>query len=188
MRLFIAVNIPALIKEGIHSKITDLQEEIRGDIRWLRKENWHITLKFLGEIEEKEIGKIKEIISSVATNNRQQSIKFSRIAAFPALEKPRVIYVGIDDKNDILQKLYKELEEQFSGNPSSSYTAHLTIGRVKDKADRGKISTILKEYRQLDFSAFEMKIDKISLMLSILKREGPIYKELYSINLMENRD
>lgn len=187
MRLFISVNLPASIKEEICNRITALKIELERDIRWVREENWHITLKFLGELEEKDLGRIKEIILSAANNKKQQSISFSRIAAFPAIENPRVLFVGIGDSNNILQELYRELEKHFSGD-AGSYTPHLTIGRVKDKTDRRKVASILKEYRHLDFSDLEMKVNKISLMESILMRKGPLYNELFSVKLMEKSE
>lgn len=187
MRLFISINLPVNIKEGLSGKISSLKEELYRDIRWVKEENWHLTLKFLGEIREEEVNLIKEKIFLVARNYRQQSIRFSRIAAFPTIANPRVVYVGINDQNDILQQLYRDLEYQFSEKPAL-YTPHLTIGRVKAGVDKRKVSAVLKKYQEIDFSDFKIKVANISLMESILRKEGPIYKELYSANLMENTD
>lgn len=187
MRLFISINLPANLKDALSNRLSNFKKETLNDIRWVKEENWHITLKFLGEIEEERVEKIKEKITYVARNNRQQSIRFSRIAAFPSLENPRVIFIGLDDTTRTLTKLYRDIGAQFSEKPGS-FTPHLTIGRVKERADKRKISGLLKEYQELDFSPFELKIEKISLMKSVLQRNGPIYEELYFINLMESSD
>lgn len=187
MRLFISINIPNNIKDILYRRIEPLQDKINRDIRWVKNKNWHITLKFLGDVEEKNIEYIKDKMIVVAKNNRQQSINFSKIAAFPDLETPRILYIGVCDNNGGFKKLYNDMESQLNGK-RGSYVPHLTIGRIKSKRNRINLPYILKNFQKQNLSDINIKVEKISLMQSILKSNGPEYRELYFANLKENMD
>src|SRR5690554_7827533 len=112
MRLFLAINIPHEIKNILYQDLINLQKKISHDVKWAKKENWHITLKFIGEVEKRNIDYIKKNMMNIANNTMQQSITFSRVAAFPHLDAPRVIYLGVDKGNRELCNIYNNLGYQ----------------------------------------------------------------------------
>jgi len=96
MRLFIAIELPETIKSelaGIQSKL----KASRADVKWVEPQNIHLTLKFLGYVQQDKIAAIKNAVDKIAGQTKAFNISLSEIGAFPDLNSPRVIWVGIDD-------------------------------------------------------------------------------------------
>lgn len=189
MRLFLAINIPVETKNILYNHLIKFQAKIIHNVKWVKKENWHITLKFFGEIEKKHFQIIKKKMPIIAENIVQQPINFSRVAAFPHLKFPRVIYLGIDKGSKELCEIYEKINFHLkfitSKKKENLYTPHITIGRVKDSSNIEEISSKIKKYSIVNFNNVSMIVNKISLMNSILRKDGPVYEEIYSVNLME---
>jgi 2'-5' RNA ligase len=184
MRLFIAVEIPEEIKIELQ-KLLEKLKTTDADVKWVRPEGMHITLKFLGEADEKSKDKIIAVLEEVSKKKNSFTVNFRGLGVFPGLKRPRVVWVGIEKGREELRDMAKELESALSelGFPKEAreFSAHLTLGRVKSGRNREKLVEDLKNYN--DFVLPPFNADKINLMQSVLKREGAEYSTVVSYKL-----
>jgi RNA 2',3'-cyclic 3'-phosphodiesterase len=175
MRSFIAVKISFDQKEQISELIRDFK---RTDVqvKWVNPENLHVTLKFLGEVDERALPNIFDALQKSLTNDRSFQFNLESVGCFPNMKRPRVIWVGIDHGADKLNMLAKKVDgimTEFSfEREKRGFSAHLTIGRVKDS--RG-MEELTSQFKQIKFQTGSCVIDEVIFFQSILKREGPTY-------------
>jgi len=184
MRTFIAI---ALTQE-IRDYLAGIQEELkksRADAKWVQPKNIHLTLKFLGERDDKKIERIKEILEETTKNKDCFTMRLSNIGAFPKIESPRVIWIGIDKGEQVTKELAYELEEKIAavGIPKEdrAFSSHITIARLKSPLNRQALVQELKNLPKPQNMEFQVK--KITLYKSILTPQGPIYEALKEANL-----
>ena len=182
MRTFIAFDL----SEEIKLELKRLQKELKTtepDMKWSNPQNIHLTLKFLGEVNEEKIKEIKQLLDEVSSKIKPFEITLDKIGSFPSLDRMKVVWVGIDkgSKNAIeTANLIEDSCEKIGlFKEERKFSAHLTLGRVKS----GKNKIILKEkILSLEVRPLKHTIDKIILYKSTLTREGPIYDSLYEVN------
>jgi 2'-5' RNA ligase len=187
MRTFIAIELP----ENIKNSLAKLQEQLKAigtDVKWVQPQNIHLTLKFLGERDDKKVKQISEILDEVAKNHQTFQIQINALGAFPNLNSPRVIWVGIDQGDVETKNIFKDLEDLICkvGIPKEDrpFSSHITIGRTRSSMGKEKLAqaiTILGEKIgnvNLIFTA-----GTITLFKSTLTPKGPIYEALKVVNL-----
>ena len=187
MRTFIAIELPRQIKD----KLTELQillKQTGADVKWVFPKNIHLTLKFLGEIDEKQLPEIIQIIEGAAKNNKTFQASLSSYGVFPKIEFPRVIWVAVNKGDNETKKLAEELENGLEqiGIPKEekAFSSHITIGRVKSQLNKEKLVKALKEsgnYFEGENTGFD--INKITLFKSTLNVSGPAYDILKEVSL-----
>ena len=182
-RCFIAIHISEPIKKQIADLIVSLKK-YDADIKWVKPDGMHITLKFLGNTQDSMIPKINDALVYAASSFDPFSITISGIGAFPDVKRPRVFWVGVHNM-DSLEKLQTGIESRMStlgyAKEKRSFHPHITLGRVRSQ--RG-VKAVM---RKLDLSHDTMfgnsYIDKLELMKSELKPSGAEYTCLYAISL-----
>lgn len=190
MRAFIAIELPKEIRDSLYR----LQEQLKAshaDVKWVQPQNIHLTLKFLGEIDEKKFSKITEILDDVAKNNCSFYINLSTLGAFPKLNFPRVIWIGIDKGDVETKQIAKALEEKIAkvGIPKEDrpFSSHITIGRTKSNLNRERLVQALNNLVDIfRHQNLEFTVTKITLFQSTLTPKGPIYTALKEANLKTN--
>ncbi|MBD3382463.1 MAG: RNA 2',3'-cyclic phosphodiesterase [candidate division Zixibacteria bacterium] len=175
MRCFIAVKISAEQKDRIASIIDDFRrEDVR--VKWVKPENLHVTLKFLGEVDEHNLPDMFSALEKSLTSCKEFDFSLKGLGCFPNRRRPRVIWVGIDEGAPELKKLAGDIDrtmQEFGFKPEKrGFSAHLTIGRVKDP--RG-IEVLTNRFDDIKFVSDSCTIDEIVFYQSILKPEGPTY-------------
>ena len=187
MRAFIAIELP----EGIKNTLSRLQDKLKqcgADVKWVEPNNIHLTLKFLGEIEEAKLEKINQIIQETAKNKPKYSITLSGLGVFPDVNHPKIIWVGIEDKNSETKLIAEELEEKLQTlnipKEERRFLGHITIGRVKSWMNKDKLTEKLSALR-IEFAKEEncFIAEKITLFKSSLKPNGPVYEALKEVTL-----
>lgn len=190
MRLFIAIELA----EEIKTEIEKIVNRLRGadcDVKWVRREGMHITLKFLGEVEEGRKDKIQDILVRIAGVTAPFKVSFRGIGAFPDAwqKRPRVIWIGIEDGyeelKDLAEKLGVCLAELNFSEEKRVFSPHLTLGRVRSGRGIEELKKAMAE--QEKFILPELNVNEIILMQSILKREGAEYRKVMSPKLQERR-
>jgi 2'-5' RNA ligase len=187
MRAFIALELPKEIKDAL----AKLQEQLKAsaaDVKWVQPQNIHLTLKFLGEREDKKIKKISQILEDVAREKDAYTINISSLGAFPGLNSPRVIWVGVDKGEKETKEIAAALEEKIAeaGLPKEErpFSCHITLGRIRSGLNRERLVDKLKNLAQVHpEQAMEFQIKKITLFQSILTPAGPVYEILKTANL-----
>lgn len=174
MRLFIAADIPDWIKR----KIGEAQRELPSDgITLVETRNLHITLKFLGEVNPKNIQKIDNGLRAV--EHGKFGAKIEGVGAFPDENYVRVVWAGCESRE--LAKLAKKINEALQEFPAEEFTGHITIARVRKKIG---LKNFFEKYRSVQFGGF--KVEKFSLMGSELSPSGPKYSVIGEYELKGN--
>ncbi|MEK6841104.1 MAG: RNA 2',3'-cyclic phosphodiesterase [Nanoarchaeota archaeon] len=177
MRTFIAIFLPKEILDYLYEIENKLKKELPGKINWVAKKNLHFTLKFLGNIDEKNINSIKERLKRIRFSSFK--INLDKIGVFPNEEFIRVIWIGLKSKELLdLQKLIDyELLDLFSKD--QNFVTHLTLGRVKNIQDKDKF----KKNLYINIEDKEFEVNEFCLVKSELHKEGPSYEILERFKL-----
>jgi len=181
LRCFIAIEIPEEIRRAIVSG-TDSLKKSGADVKWVSPENIHITLQFLGETEEGRIPLIKEALGEILLSYSPFYIKIADIGCFPDTRRPRVIWVGTEESQPVINlhgDIAKEMGRLGYQEEERNFTPHLTIGRVKSNKNAGELIRNMDKLKAASFSGFEVK--NITLMKSVLKPSGAVYQSLAEI-------
>jgi 2'-5' RNA ligase len=180
MRTFIAIELDPAIKKSIAKFIQKWDSGDR-NIRWVKPEGMHLTLKFLGEIPEEKIPPIQSVLDRIAKDYSRFPLSLKGTGSFPpAARVPRVIWIGIE-KSESIQQIQTRVENEFHkiGFPREKrkYHPHLTIGRVKSPHNLQIVLDSLDLCKQTEFG--KMSVTKMTLFKSILKPTGAEYSILW---------
>jgi len=179
MRIFIALELSDEIK-GELSRLEGRLKEARADIKWAKPENIHLTLKFLGDIEESNIEEIKNALGGISSSEKPFEISLFKLGAFPSLNQPRVIWAGIDkgcsEAENIAARVADALKKIGFPKEERPFSAHLTLGRVKSGKNKAGLKDMLAS---LEVRPKSCVINKITLFQSTLAPNGPIYTPLH---------
>ncbi len=179
LRLFIAVPLPPPLKEEI-GKVLDRLRRGAGGVRWVRPDNVHITLKFLGNVSEGRVEEVAQAMRRAAEGHAPFEIEIRGAGGFPTDRSPRVLWIGIGDERGRLFELHRDLQKELSplGFPTEDreFRPHLTLGRVKADKDKRRVSLLLEEIKGREFGRMEVK--ELVLYESRLKPSGAEYHDL----------
>lgn len=173
-RLFIAINLPAYLKTQIAEIIDKLAKVNRGlPIKWVKSEQLHLTLHFLGYLEQKESLKVQALLNNLSKSYHPCQLKCGQLAAFPNLNRPRVLMIKLQELggNEIIsfqQELGSGLEKLGLEVDHRPWQPHVTLGRIKEYGVKPKLPSV-----SLPEEVFEVK--SVELMESVLSRQGPMY-------------
>jgi 2'-5' RNA ligase len=178
MRAFIACEIS-------HRGIKEVIEEIRksdANIKFVEPENTHVTLKFLGEIQEEMGRHVGEALEHACSSPSPMEAGLSGVGVFPNLHYMKVIWIGINCPE--MEKLQKKLDDALSKlgfKKEKGFKPHLTIGRVKSAKNKQQLSTALKNLKDVEIGS--VKIEAVKLKKSDLTPKGPIYTDIKVVKL-----
>ena len=182
LRTFIAVELaPSVI-----TRAGDLIDKLRvaaAEINWVRPQQMHLTLKFLGDVPDTETPDICRVVSEVAADFEPFEITCRGAGAFPNAKQPRTLWIGIEDGADELKNLQVALDDAlkaklgFAKEPRG-FHPHLTIGRVKRElpGSHGELTQLLEKH--VHFDADLTVIDEVVTFASFLGRQGPRHDAL----------
>ncbi len=154
-------------------------------IKLVEKNNLHISLKFLGDLDCKEIKKTSTILKNVSTKYQHFTIELSKnIGVFPDIVRPRIVWIGIEKGNDIILKMYQSIEKGLKEEPfyekNNQFKAHITLARIKYIEHQHKLSECIKNIK---INPLTEPVKTIELMESQLLKEGPVYTIIKSFPL-----
>lgn len=184
IRTFISIDLPEDIKREILSLQSRLKVHGSG-IKWVKPDAIHLTLKFLGDIDEKEIPEIEAATREAIKGSEPFYLRILGLGVFPNFKRPRVIWLGMTEEGDNIARLQSKIEDEIAriGHPREEreFKPHLTIGRVKDLHGLKQLIDAIDAERGIDLDGF--KVTKVLIMKSELKPGGAIYTRLYEIRL-----
>ena len=179
LRTFIAVDVPDRVRRVAGTTIGKLRSTT-DSIRWVPPHNVHITMKFLGDVEETDIYQVCRLTAAAAKGVAATQVTCRGIGAFPTLERPRTVWLGIDDPDDQLRQLHRLLEQQLSllGFPFEQrrYQPHVTLGRTR--YGRRDVDRLIEEMRHLQVDAGLVEVDELVIYSSERGADGPNYTVL----------
>ncbi len=185
-RLFIALPLNENTTNESTKKLYDYLTRYEKELKIVSPENYHITLKFIGNCNDKTAKKIEENFNYIAGSAKVIPYTLFGLGVFPELKNANVIWAGIKTDEAMINKLYMTVENFASDfgikKENNKFTPHLTLARVrKGKKLNENIRQYLVENKELFL--YESSFKKIVLFSSELTSEGPIYTEIKSIQL-----
>ncbi len=183
-RLFIAADIP--VSKNIIELSQKLKQKLNNEgIKWVPLQNFHLTLKFLGDTDEVFIPGIINALQQSVSGIKPFDINIKGMGKFSSFGHTKVIWLGVDDKtnslSDIATQVNKNLIDLGFAFEKRSFKAHLTLARVKYIRNENFLSDLIQNYAHTQFQ--NHKVKEIILYQSILKPSGPIYKPISTISL-----
>lgn len=182
-RVFVAINLPGDIKKELYSYAEKWPEL---PAKWTTKDNLHITLEFLGNLTDEEIGEVCLVVKEVAGRHEAFSLNINQVVYGPAKKIPPKVVWAEGEKSDELAELRKDLEnsltEKIKFAPENrTFAPHITLARINEWEWRKFEPEERPEVNeQLDLT---FTVESIEVMESEMKREGPIYTIIESHNL-----
>ncbi|GAB4480871.1 MAG: RNA 2',3'-cyclic phosphodiesterase [Anaerolineales bacterium] len=187
VRAFLAIAIPPAIQLSLAEHIARLQKMSGGSVRWVPAENIHLTLKFLGEVENARLEALQNALSQACAAQPAFEISVGGLGAFPSLHRPRVLWAGVQAP-PALAELHQKVEQAAAGAgfpaEAQSFSAHLTLGRVREPIGSISLNTlraVLAATRIESLGA--APVDFIHLYRSELLPNGPRYSLLFKAPL-----
>ena len=184
VRSFIAIDLEPGLKTALQGLIRVL-ETTRADVRWARTNSMHLTLKFLGEIDEEKAAVVKRALQEVAGRHASFPLRLEGTGAFPDELNPRILWAGFAAEPDLLafhEDLEQELEREGFPREERAFHPHLTLGRVKGPGQVRNAMLELEKHRR--DSLGEMTVHKVALFESRLRPEGAEYRVLADYELI----
>ena len=178
LRCFVAIEVPQPIQGLLKPVQTRLQSEIRR-ASWTKQGNFHLTLKFLGDVRPETNDVVSEAVQNVANAQVPFSIEFGGIGAFPNFTRPRVLWVGIKQGASAVSDLAKavNLELKYLGFPTDNrFHPHLTLARLRAPMNLKPLQNVLRQYDAIDGAV--VNVNEITLMRSQLHPNGAVYTPL----------
>ncbi|MGQ0604614.1 MAG: RNA 2',3'-cyclic phosphodiesterase [Anaerolineales bacterium] len=195
LRTFTALNLPAELHLHLGEIAAVLQKTApRGSVRWVRPEGIHLTLKFYGEVSSARIPDLQRVLSEAAGACNRLTFALGGLGAFPNMNNPRVVWVGLTGDMPALQRLQRTVEEgsqRLGFAPEARrFNPHLTLGRVNQPLPSSDQSVLTQMLRQAaiapgeSFSPGEpFVLDTLTLWHSELRSAGSVYTPLFSSGL-----
>lgn len=178
IRCFAAIEIP----ERIQALLVEVQNAFRPKIKkasWTKQGNFHFTLKFLGDVEARNINEINAALQKIAESQTPFSIEIGGIGAFPNLERPRVLWVGLRQGEVPITKLASAVNQELvklGYSNDTRFHPHLTLARLRNQVNLNSFISIFKKFETIDGAL--LTVDKITLVKSELHPSGAVYTPL----------
>ncbi|MCG6910786.1 MAG: RNA 2',3'-cyclic phosphodiesterase [Deltaproteobacteria bacterium] len=184
MRAFIAFKLP----EGVTASLGSLQSRLRQyglNLRWVRPENIHLTLKFLGNVDPDRRESLAAVLRQVSGNHQGLSLQAKGLGVFPTIRKARVLWSGVHGDTDRLHDFHDDLEHALAAEgfepEKRSFRGHLTLGRVKGRIRPQQLAGAIESNGS--FSSSPFSAERVTLFRSELKPSGAEYTEIAGADL-----
>ncbi len=176
MRTFVAIELEKEIKDTLSAFIRKLDAG-KSNIKWIKYQGMHLTLKFLGEISSEKVTEVKSVLGKVADDYPSFELSLTGTGTFPPkAHVPRVLWIGIDE-NPSLQTIQTRIENELYKirfpKEQRKFHPHLTLGRVKGPHNIGPVIQMLEQHKENDFG--RMTVNRITFFQSTLKPTGAEY-------------
>ncbi|MBN1914111.1 MAG: RNA 2',3'-cyclic phosphodiesterase [Candidatus Omnitrophica bacterium] len=187
MRSFIAISLPPDIKDAL-ARMQEKLKKSGADVKWVAPANIHLTLKFLGDLNEKKLEAVYGAMEDTAKNNTRFYARIRDLGAFPKVSSPRIIWAGIGAGDEEIKKIARQLEESIArvGIPKEDrpFSCHITLGRTKSALNLDRLTQDLtKNGKDPEAEGLGFDIEKITFFKSTLTPKGPLYEALKEASL-----
>ncbi len=189
IRAFIAIELESDVLKALDRVQSELKRQVPGNpVRWTASSGIHLTLKFLGNVPTGQVPQITAGLERACAPFESFPLSFAHLGCFPNLQRPRVVWVGLESASGVLTDLQRAVEAEIAplGYPTEErgFTPHLTLGRAQRTASTDELRAVgrLIGERQVDQVA-SMRVNEVSLMRSDLRRTGAVYTRLFEAPL-----
>jgi 2'-5' RNA ligase len=176
VRLFVALNLPKKERERIHRAARPLREH-ELPVRWVPADNYHLTLKFLGEVRPERVDLIAKVLVRVAAGCAPFPANFGGFGAFPTIRRPRVLWLGVEP-TPALRCLKQDVEWALADlgfeRETRAFHPHLTLGRVDRDDEAGTFRGLDELVAEMSYSG-SVPVRSVELMRSQTNTVGAQY-------------
>jgi len=184
MRCFVAVELPETIRESL-AELSRRVRQSRVRASWVSPENMHITLRFLGEISEKDVADLVGLLELLCEEFPSFRLTACGVGAFPSMRAPSVLWAGVQPSDGDIAQLQEKTEEaaQRLGckKEKNRFHPHVTFARIRDPRDAAGLTRFLENER--NWCAGEFDVSRITVFRSELTPRGPVYTKLHTVSL-----
>jgi 2'-5' RNA ligase len=184
MRTFVAVEL----SEDVRRALRDVQARLRAsgaDVKWVEEENLHLTVKFLGEVQDERLVNVIAAMRLAVASLTTFSVSIGGIGAFPSLTRPRVVWAGLQAGGEPFKALRERVETAMDdiGFPREGRAPHphVTLGRVRDPRRLKRLPELLKAEPTETLGT--MTVEKLTVMASQLSPKGPRYTPIEYVGI-----
>ena len=186
MRLFVAVNVDPVLQAPLAAVQANLKTTA-APVSWVKPENLHFTLKFLGEVPELRLPALQETFRSSVAGIDRFTLSLAGLGTFPPRGRPRVVWVGVAQGVEEMRRLQGRIDDTLLplgfGREARPFQPHLTLGRVRDV---GRLDALLTYLRGAEIGQVgQMQVRCVDLMRSKLHPAGAVYTRVESVPLSE---
>jgi len=185
IRTFIAIPLPREIIDELR-KLVDNMRRVSREVKWVKPESIHLTLKFLGGLTSEELEEVFAGVEEILPGAEGVGeLTIGGLGAFPNMKRPRVLWVGVKGEGlESLKNLQNRIENSLAqkGFPKEDrkFSPHLTVGRIKIA---GQLEQLLNAFISYQFPAMNFTPNRIEIMRSDLKPSGAVYSVQKSCKL-----
>ena len=184
MRAFIAVALP----DSVRGSLAELQQQLRtagADVKWVAREQLHVTLKFLGGITQEQRQGVEALLKDIAKREAPFEISLREVGAFPSVAAPRVIWVGVERGREVVERLATAIERdtqrlEFPAE-QRAFSAHVTLGRVRSGRNQRRLTEGLQSITWQPPAPW--RAGSLTCYRSTLSPVGPAYDVLAEVRL-----
>jgi RNA 2',3'-cyclic 3'-phosphodiesterase len=180
MRAFIAIELPQSLKENIKHIQGALEKHIP-NCKWIKPQNIHLTLKFLGEVDDRRIDEIKTVLERSANNFSVFTCNLKNIGFFPDQKAAQILFISTDNE-DYLGSISKNIQEGLSAigfQKEAGFKSHITLARIKIPLNIAQLQERIKSVEP----SGQFQIKEFSFFKSTLTKDGPIYQKIFTSSL-----
>ncbi len=183
-RLFVAIELAPPLLVSLEHAIAPLRAR-SPDLAWTGSGRRHLTMKFLGSVEDEGAASLSRVMDDVARAHRPFTIHLSRVGAFPNFRKARVVWLGVEPEPR-LELLQHDLEVGAEGMgfeiEGRTFRPHVTLARVEGVVDVEHMRTLARAARTVDFTA-SVDVAEMTLFESTLAPTGARYRRIHAATL-----
>jgi len=196
IRTFVAIELDEEIRKAIAGTQRQVQEQLMKQLRytapdvrvqWVRPDSIHLTLKFLGDIDEARVEDIRAALLSAVRTQSRLAVEVGGLGVFPDLRAPRVLWVGLFGQVDVLMRVAAEVEAALTGvgfpPESRPLSPHLTLARIKARSREIGKGLADSGVMTQSFRVGSLAVHAVCLMKSDLKPSGAVYSRLVEVPL-----
>jgi len=184
IRAFVALPVPAVVGR-VAANARTLCTGIDGVVRWVAPERIHLTVKFLGDMDDGNVPAIHALLTETAAATGPFRLAVGGLGVFPSVKNPRVLWMGITGDTPALVDFARQLDTALTtlgfAAESRPFRAHLTLGRFKAKTDPQQLVDIMASGGEMTAASF--LADRVVLYQSELKPSGAVYTPLTEVPL-----
>ena len=188
IRSFVAVEVSREVREEVRAFVEARGSGIRG-LRWVKPENLHLTVKFLGDVPEGRLPEVGSALEEAAAGHCPLRLDFRGAGVFPPRGRPRIVWIDLAAGGAGMAALREDVERSLEplGFPPETrpFSPHLTIGRARSLEDPAALTLALAEVGEKRWGA--SVADRVHLMRSDLFPTGPRYSILHEVRLTARR-
>ncbi len=185
IRAFVAVELPEPLKAHLGEVQKRLKRlEATSILRWVDPRVSHITLKFLGNVEVARLAAVSEALEQVARTVEPFRVALGELGVFPNIYRPRVLWLGVTDPQGHFRRLARAVDRAmdrlgFEPETRGPFVPHITLGRVGRRATTAQRKALGDIVGRVNVpTGYELEVDHMVLMRSVLTPSGPVYTRL----------